>query len=227
MNYNKTNLKRLITKANKMGIDISNIITKEIDKYKGKGIQSTIKKLQRAIERPKIVEESKKIDEKIKERKKERELKKQLKARGYKIPKGNLDKAIIQQFLNDKFLEEHPDFRQVFKFDTKHNKSGSAESTARSYMDARKKELKEKIFNQFPDVDPKLRDRLTKLINKVDFNLNLINDMELISENLFHKLDSDIADAEWDTIYSNYADDEYISRLIMRFSRLSRKANKN
>ena len=162
-------LKRLLKKLSDNNISLGEVTDKDEEKLLHPSALKRFEKLvKRALERPKIKEEVKKIDERIKER-------------GKKNKEKELEKR------NEKFLKKHPQFKQVFKYDSNHNQSGDAEVTAKSYMNARKKRLYNLIFNNFSEVKESLKEEMFSSINKNKWSLEMISDMEHTAESFIHK----------------------------------------
>lgn len=200
----KKKVKRLINKLFKANIPLEQVTDKGEDKLSHpKTLQNFEKLVKRALERASIVKESAEITKRMRERVTQ---KKQL-------------KQVKQNIKNDKFLEEHPQFKQVFKYDNKHNKSGDAELTAKSYMTARKQRLFNELCEQF-DMSDKYKEKLQRQIFTNDYSIDLIEGMEQIGQNLIYKHHSDPEDVTMDFGAYDSPDDEYINRLLNRYHRL-------
>lgn len=201
----KKKVKRLINKLFKANIPLEQVTDKdESELSRPKTLEKFEKLVKRALERESIVKESAEITERMRERVKADKEKKQLK----------------QNIKNDKFLKKHPQFKQVFKYDTKHNKSGDAELTAKSYMKARKARLFSDITTQFDNVSSEFKKKLKASINENLYNIDELEAMETVSQNLIYKSDSDAEDANIDYGEFNNPDDEYINRLLNRFHKI-------
>ena len=200
----KKKVKRLINKLFKANIPLEQVTDKGEDKLSHpKTLEKFEKLVKRAIERASIVQESQEITKRMRERVSQ---KKQL-------------KKVKQNIKNDKFLEEHPQFKQVFKYDNKHNKSGDAELTARSYMEYRKQRLFNELCEQF-DMSDKYKEKLRRQIFTNEFSIDLIEGMEYIGYNLIYKRDSGDDDVEMEFGTYNSPDDYYINKLLNRYHRL-------
>ena len=200
----KKKVKRLINKLFKANIPLENVTDKDEEQLsRPKALERFEKLVKRALERESIVKESAEITERMKERVKAEREKKQIK----------------QNIKNDKFLKAHPQFKQVFKYDTKHNKSGDAQLTAKSYMEARKRRLFNELCEQF-DISDKFKEKLHRQIFTNDYSIDLIEGMETIGQHLIYKRDSDGDDVEMDLGVYDSPDDEYINRLLNRYHRL-------
>lgn len=186
-----------------MGIKLSDVIDKPIEKLTHPKTFEKFQKLaKRAIERPKIVTESEEITKRMKER----------------VAARKETEKIKQDIKNDKFLKKHPEFKQVFKYDTKHNKSGDAELTAKSYMNARRERFIKEVFDTFSDASEDMKKEFEKVVKSSKLDIDLLEGIEYISMNLVYKQDSDALDI--DDIELNKYDtpgDNYINRLLIRF----------
>ena len=210
---NKKKLNRLLKKLEKANIPLESVTSKPLEKLLNTNALKNFEKIvKRVIERPKIIKESKEIDERRKKRLREQ----------------NELKKIKQDAKNEKFLSEHDEFRQVFKFDTLFNKSGDAEITARNYMKYHKQRLLNTINEQFPNTSSHYSDLVTELIMRNELDLQLLLDMEYVSQNLINKKDSDMADIsgpamEIELEVLEDSDDIFLFRLTERFKKLIKK----
>ena len=205
----KAKLKRLLNKLFKNGIDLKDVTDKDEEKLLHPKTLSNFEKLvKRALERPKILEESQKIAEKMRER----------------VAKQKALKQAKLDAKNQKFLNEHPQFKQVFKYDVKHNKSGDAELTAKSYMKARRERLLKEIFDTFSNVTPSMKKELTKMVNDSYLDIDLLDSMESVGQYLIYNASSDPEDVPSpDVDEFNSPDDVYINRLLYRYMNLKKK----
>lgn len=193
-------LKNLFTKSFKH--EVSNM--DEEKTLRPKIVSKLTKLVKKAFESSRLVEKSKMFTENIRNR---------------LTGKKQKDKKDLEK-RNKIFLEQHPQFNQVFKYDHVHNTSNDAETTAKSYMKARKERLIDIIMETFPDSSDSFKEQVKDMINENEYDIDLLESMESVAENLIYgaKSDPDDVIVEFGTFDS--PDDEYLNRILNRYSRL-------